>query len=637
MLSRLRTILKSWVGIAVLGLILIGFSFFGIESYFVSQSDASVARIGDQEISQDQFRDRFNDYRQNMIRQQGEGFDSRLLDSPLVRRQVLDSMIDERIVLDANEKLGVRVPDTRVREAIMEIPAFQRDGKFDPEQYRALLSMQGMSSRALEQDIRTSIATRELPMSLYATTFVTDAEVDTYLRLREQKRDFSFVRLDKPAAADETVSDEEIKTFYDAHQSDYMNPEQVALEYLELDAAQLKVELDPSEAVLRERYENEKSRFTTEEQRLASHILVKVGGSGGPDEQKQALTKAEGIVKRLREGASFADVAKQESDDLGSRNQGGDLGWLEKGMTDPAFETALFALAPKTVSDPVLGSDGYHIIELRDTRPGDVRSFEEVRTELAAEYAETERERVYNEKSGRLVDLVYQDPSSLQNAAQEVGLEVGRTGLFSRDGAPEGIAANPAVARAAFSDAVLIEGHNSEAIDLGPNHIAFVRLAERKPAEAKPLADVSAQIKARIVAERVAAAAKQRADELFARIEKGEPLSALAGELKLEVSEQKAIGRNAVNLDAALVQAVFAMPRVEEGKPAFRSVALGDDAYALVRLDKVVDGDPSALDAATREAARTTLQQGQGYLATQDFVAALRSEVKPVINEKNLN
>jgi len=638
MLSKLRTALKSWIGIAVLGLILIGFSFFGIESYFVSQSDTSVARIGDQEISQDQFRDRFNDYRQNMMRQQGEGFDSRVLDSPIVRRQVLDTMIDEHTIIAANEKLGVRVPDQRVAEEIAAIPAFQVDGVFNQDQYRAVLSMQGLSSRALEQDIRTGMATREVPMQLYTTSFVTGAEVDAYLRLREQKRDFGFVRIDKPAdAGSEPVTDEEVKTYYEANQADFMNPEQVAVEYIELDAAKLKVDLDPSESTLRERYEKEKSRFTTEEQRLASHILVKVGGSGSPDDQKQALTKAEGLVKQVREGKSFADLAKAESEDLGSRNQGGDLGWLEKGMTDPAFETALFALEPKTVSEPVLGADGYHIIELRETRPGAIRSFEDVRTELAAEYVETERERVYNEKSGRLVDLVYQDPSSLQAAAEDAGVEVARTGLFSRAGGAEGLAANPAVVKAAFSDAVMIEGNNSEAIDLGPNHIAFVRVAERKPAEAKPLAEVTGQIKERIVAERLAGAAKSRADALFARLEKGESLVDLAKELGTEVSEQKGIGRNAVNLDAALVQAVFAMPRVTEGKPAFRSVALGGDAYALVQLEQVVDGDPSTLDAPTRDAARTTLQQGTGYLAARDFVAALRREVKPVVNEKNLN
>lgn len=612
----------------ILGLVVIGFSFFGIESYFVANIDTSVARVGDAKISQEEFRDRFNQYRQRVQQQAlGGQLDASFFERPEIKQQVLDQLINEKVLLAANEKLGVRVPADRIRKAILEIPAFQTDGHFDPDQYKLLLASQGLTAAGFEQRVRDDLAMREIPTQVGATALVTDADVDTYLRLKDQQRDFRYVKLDAPAAAHEDVADADIDTYYKAHTDEFMTPERVALDYVELDAAKLAVDSTPDDSVLKERYEKDKARYETNEQRLASHILVKVGGNGGPDEQRKALAKAEDIEKELESGKSFADLAKKESDDLGSKNQGGDLGWLEKGMTDEAFESALFALDKGAVSPPVLTPEGYHIIDLRDVRPGKTRTFEEVKPELARTYAETERERVYSEKAGRLTDLTYQSPSSLEPAANELGLKVEKTALFARSGGA-GIAANPAVAKAAFSDAVLVQGNNSDPIDVGQNHVVVVRVAEHKPATPKPLAEVKDDVRARIVAERVAKQAKERADALYADLGKGKTLEQIAEANGAKVEEATGIGRDAANLDSALVGAVFAMPRVQDGKPDNALVPLRADGYALVQLVKVVDGDPSKLDAKTREAARATLAQQTGALGASEFVAALRRSMK---------
>src|SRR5690606_1577190 len=206
----------------------------------------------------------------------------------------------------------------------------------------------------------------------------------------------------------------------------------------------------------------------------------------------------------LRDGGDFAALAKQFSSDLGSKNLGGELGWIDRGTTEEAFEGALFALEKKgDVSAPVLGSEGYHIIRLVDVRPGKTRTFEEVKPELAREYADGERERAYSEKAGRLTDLAYEDPSSLDTAAKELGLEVKTTPLFGRQGGTEGILANRMVVQAAFSDAVLVQNTNSDHIDLGNNHVVVVRLAEHKPSTPMPLEQVRDRVRERIVAERL--------------------------------------------------------------------------------------------------------------------------------------
>lgn len=633
MLQDLRAKSTGLVAKIILGAIVVAFSFFGIETYFIGRTDTFVARIGNKEISQQEFRSRFDEFRQQQLQQANGAIDARLFDQPEIKRRVLDQMIDEQVLLSANEKYGIAVPADRLREEISKIPAFQRDGNFDGNLYRARLSAQGLTPNGFAERVARELAAREIPLDVANSTFVTDREVDEMLRLRGQQRDFRVLTLAAPEPAGTEVTDEEIKAFFEAHQQEYMNPELVALEYVEVDAQDLDVQLVADEATLKDRYEKEKSRFVTPEQRLASHILIKVEGDGGPDEQKKALQAAEAIVARIREGGDFAELAKSDSDDLGSRALGGDLGWMDKGMTDPAFEEALYALEPGQVSDPVLSSEGYHVIEVRDVRAGKVRTFEEVRDELAAEYGESERERAYNEKSGRLIDLAYEDSTSLTPAAKELDLQVKKTELFSRSGG-EGIAGNPEVIRAAFSDLVLVQGNNSDKVELGPNHLAIVRVSEHKPATPRPIEEVRGDVEQRVVAERISNLAQQRADELLKRLEEGAVLSALAEELSLAVEEHKGIGRNAVNVDQALVSAAFSLPRPAEGKPGFKLVQLGTDSFALLELESVVDADPAAADQPTREAARNAIKRANADSAASEFVAALRAGMDIQISEE---
>src|SRR5690606_5998206 len=218
----------------------------------------------------------------------------------------------------------------------------------------------------------------------------------------------------------------------------------------------------------------------------------------------------------------------------------------------------------------------------------------------------------------------------------ELGLKVEKTALFSRMGGT-GIAENPAIVQAAFSDQVLVQGNNSDKVELGPNHLAIIRIAEHKAATAKPIEEVRADIQRRIIEERASKQAKARADELFARLEKGESIDALATELKLPLSEERGIGRNAVKLDAALVNAAFALPRLESaGKAPVQVVALAGDEYALLKLDHVADADPTAVDQITRESARNTLQQNLASMVARDFIAALRASMEIKVVEDRM-
>jgi peptidyl-prolyl cis-trans isomerase D len=461
------------------------------------------------------------------------------------------------------------------------------------------------------------------------------ADIDGYIRLRDQTRDFKYVKLAKPAAADVTVAEADIDAYYKAHGDEFMTPEKISLDYIELDAAKMKVDTGVDDETLKKQYEAQKSHFVTNEQRLASHILVKVDKNANADAQKAALEKAKNIAEQAKSGKDFATLAKANSDDPGSKAQGGDLGWLDKGVTDPAFESALFAMKKGDISDPVKSDEGYHVIQLRDVKAEKVKPFEEVKAELSSKYLEGERERQYSDISGRLTDAIYQDPTSLDAAAKPLNLPVQKTGLFTRTGG-EGIAANPAVIKAAFSSTVLTEGNASDPIEIGPSHIVIVKVDQHEKAEPKPIEQVRDDIKKRLTDQQIAKAAHERADTLFARIQKGESLDKIAGELKLKLEDEKDIGRNASNVDRKLVDDVFKLDRPQDGKPSAGESSLSSGEYALVELTAVKDGDPSKVDAKTKEAARNTLRQGMGTLVVRGYIDSLRKSAKIEVAEDRL-
>ena len=626
MLQAMRNKMHGWPAVVLLGVATFAMTFFGIEGYIMSRADTYVAKVGKHEISQQDFQDRMNQLRQQLSAEQGDSFDPDAFEKPEMKQKVLDGMIDQQLLLKANQDWGIRVPDQAIRDYIAGIPAFQINGQFDPSTYRTLLAEQRKTPDMFQDDVRALLATQALPNAIDASTIVTDAEVDHYLDLRMQRRDLSYAVLPKPQPADANVTDAQIAAYYKEHLADFMNPEQVSLQYLEVNGAELKPDAAPSDADLMKRYESEKQRFVQPEQREVSHILVNVPANATPDQQKAALAKADKIAAEATP-ENFAKLAAQDSDDLGSKRQGGDLGWLQKGVTNAAFDTAMFALKKGEISKPVLTPDGYDIIWLRDTRSGEAKSFAEVRDQLVAEATSGDKDRKYNEVAGKLSDNTYQNPSSLEPAAQALGLPIKTTGLFSRQGG-EGIAANPKVIKAAFGNDVLAQGNNSNLIELGNDDAVVVRVAKHVPAAAKPLAAVHDEIGKTILDQRIAAAAKQQADTLLARLRKGETLAAVAASANASVKSANEVVRIQPDVPAALRDEAFLLPHPADGKPQYAAVDMHDGSYALLAVDKVQGADLAKVTAEQRNMLRQQMIQAYGAVATQELIKSLRGSTE---------
>lgn len=636
MLQKLREKTTGWIAVLIVGMLAVPFAFFGVENYFTQQVSTYVAKVGEVEIGPDAFRQRFEELRRQMQQVMGEQFDGREFESAENKRRVLDRLIDEELLRQAGERLGAIVTPAQLQREIAQIQAFQKDGKFDPATYRNLLAAQGMTPRMFEDRVRQELATQSLPSQVAASGFVADDYVGRYLALRDQTRSFDYLVLPTPGpevAGD--VDEAQIEAYFRAHADRYVEPEQVALEYVEVDASKLEVPVSADEETLRQRYEEQKTRYVEPEQRLASHILVKVDANADADAQKAAQAKAQALAEQARApGADFAALAKANSQDIGSSNVGGDLGWVEKGIFDPAFESALYALELNAVSDPVKGADGWHVIKLREIKAETGKPFEAVRAELEREYLEGERERQFSDVAGKLVDIIYRDPTTLATASEELKLPIQRTERFTRAGGA-GLAARPEVLEAAFSDAVRVDGMVSDPIELGADRIVLVRVAEHVPAKPQTLEVAREAVRAALVAERIAAKAEAEAEALVAELRSGKALADLAVARGLEVKTADRVGRIGATVEPALSQFAFGLPHPAQGKPSLGQVEVSAGRAVLV-LTAVQDGDPASVEATQRDALAEQLSQAIGGVEAAAYVQALRKAATIEVVESRL-
>lgn len=640
MLQAIRNMFKSWIVIAIFGvLVVVAFLFFGIEGYF-SQSNATwVAKVDGHEISQQDFNTAFNNYRQQQMNSPNNTMGPADFEKPEVKQAVLKQVINRQLLLNENDKLGIKVPEAEIRDQIASYPVFQVNGKFDSSSYLAWLAQQGKTAQQFQDEIQSDLATRQVPQAIIATAFSTNAEAEAFLRLQLQQRDFSFVDLPPPApnAEQNNVSDAEIAAYYKSHQSTFLTPEQVSVNYIDLDAATMQVTPDQSDKALKARYEKEKSKFVSPPQWEVSHILIKLPPKATTAEKQAALAKAQhvdGLAKAP--SADFAKLAEQYSQDLGSKRQGGDLGWLQKGDAGPEFQAALDKMKKGEISGPVLTSDGYHIIDLRDVREGHSETFAQVRNRLAEEAKKDARQDTYQDVGNKLTDMIYNDPTSLKPAAQKLGLTIQTTPLFSRDGSKTGLAADPKVVKAAFSDIVLVQGNTSDPIDLGKDHIAVIHLDKHVPAAAKPLAEVSDKIKQEIVQQRVDASAKKLADEAFAKLQSGTALDALAQTAGQKVQQKTEVLRNAQDMGPDLLHAVFKLAHPAKNGDTKALVPMGKGHYALVVLSAVKPGDSSKVPAEAQGFLREQMARAYGNADIEAFLDVLRKQSKIEVAKQRL-
>ena len=659
MLQALREKTSGWIAVVIVILLAIPFAFFGMEQYLFQSGANYAAKVEappswwrsapdvwpvrkavwvSREVSPDEFRTEFEMARQQARATQGDAFDARAFEQVENKLAVLDQLVDRTVLGLAAESAGLAVGDEQVREVLQAMPEFQVEGRFDPQRYQMLLQSRVpvQTPREHQEDLRARLQMLVLPRRVAETAFATEGQLERTMELLGQQRDASVAMLPAPEADTAAVSAEDIQAWYEAHRAEYRAPEQVTIEYVEITSAAVPEGQPADEATLRTRYEQEKSRFVEPDQRLVSHILVRVPEGADAAARDAAKARADAIAAKARApGADFAAIASAESDDEGSKASGGDLGWLESGIMGESFDNAVAAVEPGAPSEPVLTDFGWHVLLVREVREGKEIPFEEAREELAAAQAVTDDERAFNDLIGRLVDQVYRNPGSLAPAAREAGLPVQKAGPFTRGGG-EGIAANPLVQRAAFSDTLVQDGTVSDPIELAPNHSVLIRVTSHEPERERPLADVRDEVVAAVRADRASKALLAQADAAVAEVAEGTPLAEVARARGWMFMPMPATPRGMPMPSAQANEAIFSAPAPAEGKVSAGRVLQDDGSVVVYAVEKVTPGDAAAASAEERAMLQGQLARMAGDEDAMALIRALRQRMRVTTVEARL-
>jgi peptidyl-prolyl cis-trans isomerase D len=630
MLQRIHDGLGKWVVVAVLGLIAFSFIFWGID-FGLTGISTFAARVNGEEVPLTEF-ERELQARQNQYQQLTRTELSEDMRREL-RRAVIEDLVQNTALKQRVEQQGYRVSDARLTRSIREIAAFQVEGQFSIEVYQGLLANQGLSPTAFEALQREALEVGDLQNGIAASTFLTPAEFRRYIELYNQRREVAYALFETAAfATDVTIDDAAITAHYESNQASYQTAETVDLEYIELALADVAATVELTEEDLRAAYEEERARFETVEERRASHILIEV-----PDgEDDAARATAESVVTRLRNGEDFAAVAAEVSADAGTKAQGGDLGWIARGMLAGPFEDALFALQVGELSAPVRTDFGFHIIRFDELRAGEQQPFEAVREELAAETRTRRAENEFYDRANALGEAAFDAYNELATVATETGLPIKTLMGFPRSGDSNAFANSAAVVQAAFADEIVDSGRNSELVELAEDQVLVLRVAAHQLPTTKPLDEVREQIREELVRERAQQLAEEAAQEFLEAIEQGGDPAELAAARRGTWMPAAWVTRTEMSLPTEVLSTAFAMPKTS-GAPQREIIALSNGGQAVIVVTNVEAGEPTSMSQEERDQRQQQLADQAARAELTGYAGNLREAATVRIPDDILN
>jgi peptidyl-prolyl cis-trans isomerase D len=625
MLQAIRNRAQGWIAWIIIILISIPFALFGIQEYLGISGNPVVAAVNGVEIKEDDVQQRLRDFRDNMRLTLGDTYRSEFFEDAVLRPRILDAMIDESVLKQAVEAWNIRIGDDQLRAYIQTIPAFQREGRFDKGLYQNALRNRGMSSQGFESAIRIEMALNQLRRGIQDSHFITDAALAEHVRLDEQKRRIDYVHM--PVSdfyATSEVTDEAAKAFYQTHQANYRIPEKVKVDYVRLDMAALSALIDLDEATLKAYFDDHRDEFFIAEERKLRHILL----ATAPENESTQQQKVMDLLEQLRSGIGFSALAEAHSDDPGSSANGGDLGWVSQGMMVSEFEQAAFALQAGAYSDPVKTEYGYHIIQVDQIRYGDNAGFADLRDEITARYRKQQAEDLYYTYFERMADLAYESPDSLIPAAELIGDPIKQSDWLSRGGQWDGVLNDPKIMNAVFSEEVL-QGDNSDLIEIAPIDAVVVRIAEYEPAAVKPFVEVRQEVVAEVAAKLAREKVAETGERLLQKLSDGANLADLAAaESNWEFHAARQITRQQNDMPLEIVNASFLTAAPEAGATAYTGAASATGDYFLIAVRAVDDGDVTQLDEDARGARRQSLQNAYSDIEFTQLRQALREQAE---------
>jgi peptidyl-prolyl cis-trans isomerase D len=545
-----------------------------------------------------------------------------------LQRNVLDSLIRNEVLTQYVRDRGYRVNPGRVKDFIRSQPVFQVGGEYSYESYVAVLSGQGMNPEQFERDQQAALEAGQLENGIVGSAFYTPTEFRQYISLLAEQRDAVYVTFDPASMVDGIeVSEESLRSYYDANTNEFMTEESVSLQYIEIRLDEISKSVVVDEAAMQDFYAANADRYKRQEQRRGRHILIVVDAETDEATAEQTVNE---LSQRLAAGEEFETLARESSDDPVSAEQGGDLGWSGPGDFVEAFEKSLFSLTEGEISEPVRTEFGYHLIRLDEVRAGTQRTYEEVRDELLIELQLQEAADQFYTLAEQIDDLALENPDSLDEVAAASGLELQQIDNFTRAGG-EPLGYDQVLVDTAFSIEVLEDGENSPLIEIGDDRAVVVRVGEYRPSRLEDFDQVKNAVSETLGLQEAAAKARIEGDAMLARLQGGEAFDELAKEYELELVEAQQLNRSTDEVEAGLLADIFRTPKPVADRPIFRGLALGSGGYAVFRLDAVRAGRPDEIPQQERDQRKQLLARQLGSAATAALIEDQRADASVFI------
>jgi peptidyl-prolyl cis-trans isomerase D len=623
MLQDIRDRATGVFAYVILFLISIPFALWGIQSYFEGGGKNLAAEVNGQEIPVRVYQNAFQQQKQRLNQMFKGRIPEGLINDEMLKHQAIESLVLEKVLQQELNNSGYRIGDDVLLSAIQKMEVFQTNGHFDPALYDRLLNRQRISKTGFEQQMRDSLVHNQFQEGIMKSALVLREQVLDYQRLANQTRAFDYVVIKPEHFRDQAHPEEaSIQEYYDAHKDEFETEERVRVSYIELKTSDVAASIPVTDDEAAQYYDEQKASYRTPERRKLRHILVKVEGQRS---EQQAMERAQELLKQIKAGKDFTVVAQESSEETFTAKRGGDLGEVERGELGDAFDQVAFRLAPGELSDPVKTERGVELILVESITPSRQMSFPEVKDRVISELRQQEAERRYLDLSEKLATLSYEVPDNLEEAADAVGVKISTSDWFGRDKG-EGIAMNPDVREAAFSQDVLNNQNNSDPIELGDGDVVVLRVLEHQTPQQRPLSEVHGLITNILATQDMQRMVRQAGRSQLEKLKSGQAWdTVVAGEA---VKQASGVTRSDSSINPELLSFVFRMNHPKTA-PVYSGLSLPDGSYAVVRLNKVTDGSQSGQ-------APASMASKEGQRAYEAVLNALKERAEIRIYNDNL-
>ena len=637
MLITIREKASGVIGWTVAGVIILVFAVWGIGSYFEGVSEIIVATADKIEINQQTYQQAMSDRRRRLVQMMGRNVDAELFSSTAFKRQVVEELIDTTLQNETLHASGFRISDAQLAALIQNTAVFHTDGQFDRDRYELLVQNAGMTIQGYESYQRQQGVVDQLVRGLGQSAIVSGNSIDKAWKLLDQRRIASYTTLEFDNFLDDIqVSEAAIEKEYQANLDGYFEPASIQVDYLKLSVEDLGAKLDVDEADILRMYEDNPDRYRQPGSRSVSHILLSVSPDAVDAQIDQVRRSASEIVARARGGESFASLAEVNSDDKGSAKRGGELGVIRPGTMVKPFEDAVFEMVEGEISEPVRTQYGFHVIRLDRITESTVQSLDQVRSEIKAEVRRLRAEEQFNELAEILGSTVFEQPDSLEPAADHLGVQVMRSEWFTQD-AGTGIAEFQGVRDAAFGNEVLIDGLNSELIEIDQDNLVAVRKVDYRARRQLDLDEARPELEKRLRAVEASDRMEKAGEDLVARLKSGADWDELLIAHKLaRVRLPEATETLLEPLEQVVARVVYAALVPLSGQIVYGGERISPARYAIYRLERVEFGDPANASKEDRLGVEKVLLSRWGGEMVIGWRQGLRQVAKVQIHEELL-